>query len=51
MRFLPPVQDSLFGYRLSDPDLAVNKVLALAGRAAARDVVDIVALHGSGFPW
>ncbi len=50
VRFLPPVQDPLFGYRLSDPDLAVNKVLALAGRAAARDVVDIVALHGSGFP-
>jgi len=35
VRFLPPVQDPLLGYRLSDPDLAVNKVLALAGRAAA----------------
>ena len=50
VRFLPPVPDPLFGYRLSDPDLAVNKVLALAGRATARDVVDIVALHGGGFP-
>ena len=50
VRFLPPVQDFLFGFRLSDPDLAVNKVLALAGRSAARDVVDTVALHGSGFP-
>ncbi len=50
VRFLPPVQDALFGFRLSDPDLAVNKVLALAGRSAARDMVDIVALHGSGFP-
>jgi hypothetical protein len=50
VRFLPPVRDPLFGYRLSDPDLAVNKALALAGRAAARDVVDIVALHGGGFP-
>ena len=48
VRFLPPVPDPLFGYRLSDPDLAVNK--ALAGRATARDVVDIVALHGGGFP-
>lgn len=50
VRFLPPVHDLLFGFRLSDPDLAVNKVLALAGRSAARDVVDIVALHDSGFP-
>ncbi len=50
VRFLPPVPDPLFGYRLSDPDLAVNKALALAGRAVARDVVDIVALHGGGFP-
>ncbi len=50
VRFLPPIPDPLFGYRLSDPDLAVNKALALAGRAAARDVVDIVALHGGGFP-
>ena len=50
VHFLPPVADPLFGYRLSDPDLAVNKALALAGRSAARDVVDIVALHGGGFP-
>lgn len=50
VRFLPPVQDVAFGFRLSDPDLAVNKVLALAGRSVGRDVVDIVALHQSGFP-
>ena len=50
VRFLPPVADPVFGYRLSDPDLAVNKLLALAGRAAARDVVDAVALHVGGFP-
>jgi len=50
VRFLPPVPDPVFGYRLSDPDLAVNKALALAGRSAARDVVDIVAPHGGWLP-
>ena len=50
VRSLPPVQDPPFGFRLSDPDLAVNKVLALAGRSAARDAVDIAALHSNGFP-
>lgn len=47
---MAPVRDPVFGYRLDDPDLAVKKLLALAGRSAARDVVDIAALHRDGFP-
>jgi hypothetical protein len=40
-RFLPPVQDEEGGYLLHEVDLAVNKVLALAGRDEPRDYVDI----------
>jgi hypothetical protein len=50
VRFLPPIADPLFGWRLADADLAVNKALAAAGRAAARDVVDLLALHDAGWP-
>lgn len=41
-RFLPPVQDEEGGYLLHEVDLAVNKVLALAGRDEPRDYVDIL---------
>jgi hypothetical protein len=48
--FFPPVPDPEFGVRLHDVDLAVNKVLALAGRQEPRDVVDVVYLHTHGYP-
>lgn len=43
-RFLPAVRDARVGFVLHPVDLAVNKVLALAGRDEARDVVDMVHL-------
>lgn len=42
-RFMPTVRDDRVGFVLHPVDLAVNKVLALAGRDEARDVLD--ALH------
>lgn len=47
-RFFPAVRDSRFGWRLSETDLATNKILALAGRREPRDYVDIVDLHKRG---
>lgn len=44
-RFMPPVRDRRFGYVLHPVDLAVNKVLTLAGRDEARDVVDTLEFH------
>lgn len=44
-RFLPPVQDPIVGYRLHPLDLAINKVLALAGRDEPRDFLDVVYVH------
>lgn len=41
-RFLPLVQDSAGGLMLHPIDLAINKVLALAGRDEPRDFVDIL---------
>jgi hypothetical protein len=41
-RFMPPVRVEGGGYLLHDIDLAVNKVLALAGRDEPRDYVDIL---------
>jgi hypothetical protein len=49
-RFLPVVKDPDFGYRLDDIDLAVNKVLALAGRREPRDYYDVVHLLQGGLP-
>jgi hypothetical protein len=49
-RFFPAVKDEVFGYRLHDLDLAVNKVLAMAGRREPRDYYDVVRLHQSGVP-
>lgn len=46
-RFLPTVRDERLGFVLHPVDLAVNRVLALAGREEPRDVVDVVHLHGS----
>jgi hypothetical protein len=44
-RFMPLVVDDLGGLMLHEVDLAVNKVLALAGRDEPRDFVDILYLH------
>lgn len=44
-RFFPVVPDPVLGYRLHHADLAVNKVLAGAGRLAIRDYIDLIHLH------
>jgi hypothetical protein len=49
-RFMPPVRDELGGFILHDVDLAVNKVLALAGRDEPRDFVDILFVHERVLP-
>jgi hypothetical protein len=49
-RFMPLVRDPLGGLLLHPVDLAVNKVLALAGRDEARDFVDILFVHGRVLP-
>lgn len=49
-RFFPAVADREFGWRLHDLDLAVNKVLAMAGRREPRDFHDVVALIRGGVP-
>ncbi len=43
-RFMPPVQVEEIGYVLHPVDLAINKVLALAGREEPRDWIDILYL-------
>ena len=43
-RFFPLVRDEEWGARLHQADLAVNKVLAAAGRSKARDIADLVAI-------
>jgi hypothetical protein len=44
-RFLPAVPDARVGYRLHPLDLAINKVLALAGRDEPRDFLDVLYVH------
>jgi hypothetical protein len=46
-RFFPVVPDHDFGYCLHQADLAVNKVLALAGRSEVRDFLDIIYLDST----
>lgn len=46
-RFFPVEPDKDFGYSLHPADLAVNKVLALAGRSELRDFLDILYLDNS----
>jgi hypothetical protein len=46
-RFFPVQPDELFGYCLHPADLAVNKVLALAGRTEFRDFLDTLYLDDS----
>lgn len=49
-RFFPTVPDEMFGYVLHPVDLAVNKVMAAAGRRAVRDLVDLVTVHETILP-
>ena len=49
-RFFPAMKDEEFGYVLHMADLAVNKVMAAAGRREARDIVDLVTLHEQFLP-
>jgi len=44
-RFFPTVRDEMFGYVLHPVDLAMNKVMAAAGRREVRDLVDLVTIH------
>jgi hypothetical protein len=44
-RFMPTVRDPRVGFLLHPIDLAVNKVLALAGRDEARDLLDVMHFH------
>ncbi len=44
-RFVPPIRDPGGWFRLHDVDLAVNKLLALAGRDEPRDLVDVLDAH------
>lgn len=44
-RFMPLVRDPLGGLLLHPVDLAIHKVLALAGRDEPRDFVDILYVH------
>jgi hypothetical protein len=49
-RFMPLVRDKLGGLLLHPVDLAINKVLALAGRDEPRDFVDILFVHEQVLP-
>jgi hypothetical protein len=49
-RFMPLVRDALGGLLLHPVDLAINKVLALAGRDEPRDFVDILFVHERVLP-
>jgi len=49
-RFLPTVRDKRVGFMLHPVDLAVNKVLALAGRDEPRDVLDAHHVHRNVLP-
>jgi hypothetical protein len=44
-RFFPTMRDETFGYVLHPVDLAMNKVMAAAGRREVRDLVDLVTVH------
>jgi len=49
-RFLPPLKNDIVGYQLHPIDLAINKVLALAGRDEARDFIDILMIDSEVLP-
>ncbi len=49
-RFLPPIKSDIVGYQLHPMDLAINKLLALAGRDEARDFLDILMIDQEILP-
>lgn len=49
-RFFPTMRDDTFGYMLHPADLAMNKVMAAAGRREVRDLVDVVTIHETILP-
>ncbi|MBI3207005.1 MAG: hypothetical protein HYZ29_36040 [Myxococcales bacterium] len=49
-RFLPTVESELAGFQLHPIDLAINKLLALAGRNEPRDFIDVMEVHRSVLP-
>ena len=49
-RFFPTMQDNVFGYVLHPVDLAMNKVMAAAGRRAIRDLIDLMTIHETILP-
>lgn len=49
-RFLPTIQHEVAGYQLHPMDLAINKLLALAGRNEPRDFLDIMEVHRRVLP-
>jgi hypothetical protein len=44
-RFMPVIKSDEFGFQLHPVDLAINKVLALAGRDEPRDLLDVLFVH------
>jgi hypothetical protein len=44
-RFLPTLRNDTSGYQLHPIDLAINKLLALAGRNEPRDFLDVMEAH------
>lgn len=44
-RFMPVIRSDEFGFQLHPVDLAINKVLALAGRQEPRDLLDTLHCH------
>jgi hypothetical protein len=44
-RFMPVIRSEEFGFQLHPVDLAINKVLALAGRDEPRDLLDTLHCH------
>lgn len=50
-RFLPTIQDKVAGFVLHPVDLAINKVLTLAGRDEARDFLDVLFSHRNILPF
>ena len=49
-RFFPTIPDETFGFMLHPIDLAMNKVMAAAGRRALRDIVDLVTIQQTILP-
>jgi hypothetical protein len=49
-RFFPTMRDEVFGYVLHPVDLAMNKVMAAAGRRELRDLVDLLTVHQTILP-